>query len=150
MHIRTEKDMLALGQRVGERLRAGDILALWGDLGSGKTVLARGAIRARMHEPELEVPSPSFALVQDYSAPRDEGVSVRHADLYRLHSHDECIELGLFENLEDTALLLEWPERLGGHLPGDAAHIRLSVAEGGSARLVETQNMPDHLKPAFS
>lgn len=119
----------ALGARLGACLRPGDIVALSGPLGAGKTALARAAIRARLGEPEAEVPSPTFTLVQTYDAP--DGLSLWHVDLYRLEDARDALELGLEEAFEDAACLIEWPDRLGAALPADRLDIALdSDAQG--------------------
>lgn len=101
-------------------LRAGDTVALSGDLGAGKTSFARGVLRGLGWA--SEVPSPTFTLVQPY----DTTPEVWHVDLYRLGGAAEADALGLFET--DAALLIEWPERLGDRLPRDALRLRLDGA----------------------
>jgi tRNA threonylcarbamoyl adenosine modification protein YjeE len=96
-----------LGARLAAALRPGDLVLLEGDLGVGKTALARAVIRTLLGDPGLDVPSPSFALVQPYEG---HGHSILHADLYRLTSEREIDELGLFDRA-DAIVLLEWPER---------------------------------------
>ncbi|WP_311276673.1 tRNA (adenosine(37)-N6)-threonylcarbamoyltransferase complex ATPase subunit type 1 TsaE [Methylobacterium sp. WCS2018Hpa-22] len=100
-----------LGRFLAEFLQPGDIVALSGGLGGGKTTLARALIRELTGDPELEVPSPTFTLIQPYEAKN--GRQIVHADLYRLRGPDELVELG-FDEMTDTAItLVEWPERLG-------------------------------------
>ena len=125
-----EEATTRLGEDLALALRPGDVLALQGDLGAGKTTLARGLIRAMAGDPGLEVPSPTFTLVQSYET----RVPVHHFDLYRLSSPDELDELGLDEALADGAALIEWPERAGDRLPRDAVHVELS--HQGDGRLV--------------
>ena len=96
-----------LGARLAAALRPGDLVLLEGDLGVGKTALARAVIRSLLGDPGLDVPSPSFALVQPYEG---RGRSILHADLYRLTSEREIDELGLFDRA-DAIVLVEWPER---------------------------------------
>lgn len=116
----------ALGRRLAALLRPGDLVALEGDLGAGKSELARAVIRARAGA-AIEVPSPTFTLVQGYDLP---GLRVTHADLYRLGAAEEVLELGLDEALATGALLVEWPERAGPLLPAAARlTIRLSVPD---------------------
>lgn len=120
-----------LGAAVGARLAAGDIVALSGDLGAGKSALARAAIRARLADPNAEVPSPTFTLVQTYDAAE---LEIWHVDLYRLNEATDAEELGLLDAFIDAACLIEWPERLGATLPGTALHIALtSLGEGRRA-----------------
>src|SRR5690606_35821703 len=99
----------ALGARIAHRLRAGDVIALYGGLGAGKTTLARGLIRALLRA-DVETPSPTYTLVQSYETP---GLEVVHADLYRLESPEESVELGLEDAFVAAATVIEWPERLG-------------------------------------
>lgn len=104
-------------------LRTGDVLALQGTLGAGKTAFARALIRARAGV-EIEVPSPTFTLVQTYILPE---LILWHFDLYRLSNPDEVIELGWEEALETAALLVEWPDRAGTMLPAGALTLSLTV-----------------------
>jgi tRNA threonylcarbamoyladenosine biosynthesis protein TsaE len=122
----------ALGRRVGERLTPGDVVCLAGNLGAGKTTLARGVIEAWTGEAE-EAPSPTYTLVQTYEGPRGE---LWHVDLYRLKQPQEAWELGLEDAFAIAATLIEWPERLEGHLPHDRLDIELSPeGEGRRAAL---------------
>ena len=105
----------ALGARIAAGLRPGDAVALWGDLGAGKTTLARAILRA-LGVTE-DVPSPTFTLVQTYETPR---LRVGHYDLYRLKSAREMEELGFDDALDDGAVLVEWPERAPEALPPEA------------------------------
>ena len=88
---------MALGRRLAAALRPGDLVLLDGDLGAGKTALARAVIRTLVGDERLDVPSPSFALVQPYEA---NGHPILHADLYRLRGAHEVDELGLFDRAE--------------------------------------------------
>jgi tRNA threonylcarbamoyl adenosine modification protein YjeE len=113
----------ALGARIAARLGVGDAVALRGDLGAGKTTLARAILRGLgVHE---DVPSPSFTLVQQYETPR---LAVRHYDFYRIETPNELNELGLDEALDEGAVLIEWPERAPERIPADALRVDLTVA----------------------
>ena len=106
-------------------LEPGDLITLSGDLGAGKTTLARALIRHLAGDPTVEVPSPSFTLIQTYDLPR---FPVVHADLYRLSGASELAELG-FEDLPAGAVtLLEWPDRAPGFLPPDRLDIAITLA----------------------
>src|SRR5690606_37291059 len=95
------------GAELATALRPGDIVSLEGDLGAGKTALARAIIRALAGDPGLDVPSPTFAIIQPYETPKG---SVLHADLYRLADALEADELGLLDDPE-AIVLAEWAER---------------------------------------
>ena len=122
----------ALGARLGARLAAGDVVCLGGNLGAGKTTLARGAIEAWTGERE-EAPSPTYTLVQTYEGDRGE---LWHVDLYRLKRPEDAWELGLEDAFSIAACLIEWPERLGRQLPRNRLDIELTPrGEGRAASL---------------
>ena len=120
----------ALGRELAVSLQPGDLVLLFGDLGAGKTALARAIIRALLGDALLDVPSPSFSLVQPYEG---NGVAVLHADLYRLAAAREIDELGLFDRAE-TIVLVEWPERGADLLDRADLIVRLAVPPGGQGR----------------
>lgn len=122
----------ALGRKLSLRARAGDVILLEGPIGAGKSCLARAFIRARLGDEE-EVPSPTFTLVQIYEA---EGVEIWHADLYRLTHPDEVWELGLDDAFTAAICLVEWPDRLGAHVPQGALRIRLDAAGEGRRAVI--------------
>lgn len=121
-----------LAARLAALARPGDILALSGGLGAGKTAFARAFLRARAGDPALEVPSPTFTLVQAYDLP---GGAVWHLDLYRLSDPSEVWELGIEEALDRAILLVEWPERIGTLLPEDSLRIELVPGAGAGTRV---------------
>ena len=119
---------LALGDRLGALLTIGDVAALWGDLGSGKTTLTRGLVQGRLG-PDAETPSPTFTLVQTYDLPAGE---LWHFDLYRLESAEDAFELGIEDAFADAISIIEWPGRLGQYLPSERLDVVLSIQ--GDAR----------------
>jgi len=106
------------------KLRRGDVLLLEGTLGAGKTTLARALLRALAGDPALEVPSPTFTLMQSYDSPRG---TVHHFDLWRLTGPESLTELGWDDAREDI-VLVEWPDRLGALRPADALTVTLTAA----------------------
>ncbi len=123
-----------IGARLAPALSAGDVIALRGGLGSGKSVLARALVRARMGDPGLTVPSPSFNLVQIYEPPA--GPPVWHVDLYRLDRASELDELGLEDAFDAAVTLIEWAEKAAPLLPEEALHIVIETTGPGRRRLV--------------
>ncbi|HVY19235.1 MAG TPA: tRNA (adenosine(37)-N6)-threonylcarbamoyltransferase complex ATPase subunit type 1 TsaE [Bauldia sp.] len=122
-----EAATVALAEDIAARLIPGDIVALSGDLGAGKTTLARAIIRALADDAFLEVPSPTFTLVQTYATPR---LAVAHFDLYRL-GPDDLDEIGFDDAALNGAVLVEWPERAGDRLPAERLDVALAVAGSG-------------------
>jgi tRNA threonylcarbamoyl adenosine modification protein YjeE len=116
----------ALGAALARRLQAGDVVFLQGDLGAGKTTLARGLIEAWTGE--TDAPSPTYTLVQTYDGAAG---PLWHMDLYRLKQPDDVMELGLEEALGVALLLIEWPDRLGPYAPPDRIEIALSAHAKG-------------------
>jgi tRNA threonylcarbamoyladenosine biosynthesis protein TsaE len=125
----------ALGRRLASRLRAGDVVALFGDLGAGKTTLARGILAGLGHCGE--VASPTFPIVIPYETP---GLPVWHVDLYRIEDSVELEELALDEALQDGALILEWPERMGHALWPHS--LRLTLRREGEGARTLTAEVP--------
>ena len=134
--------MERLGAAIAAGLRAGDVVALSGGLGAGKTTLARAIVAALGHGGE--VPSPSFAIVEIYDPPSVR-LPVAHADFYRLERPEEAEAIGLDDYREGRALIAEWPENAGGFsdepgclsvmlefLPETSALGRIAIVEGGS------------------
>ncbi|MDI1294717.1 MAG: tRNA (adenosine(37)-N6)-threonylcarbamoyltransferase complex ATPase subunit type 1 TsaE [bacterium] len=124
--------MVALGRRIAAQVRIGDVIALEGGLGAGKTTLARGVLEGLGLEGEA--PSPSFALVQPYDVP-EVRLPVAHVDLYRLDEAEEAEELALDEYLMDSLLIVEWPDRLGDRLWSHALYLTIDMAPQGGRRL---------------
>lgn len=123
------------GQRIAAALRAGDVIALSGTLGAGKTTLARAIIAALGYAGE--VPSPSFAIIELYEPPHVR-LPLVHADFYRLEDPAELGEIGLDDYRADAAMIAEWPEHAGGfaHEPG-CLSVRIDMLENGRAAIVQ-------------
>lgn len=122
--------MADYGARIAAQLRAGDVVALEGGLGAGKTTLARAILASLGHAGE--VPSPTFTIIETYAAPRLR-LPVVHADFYRLDDPSELTEIGLDDYREGAVLLAEWPDQAGGfaHEPGCLSVTLLPVGESG-------------------
>jgi tRNA threonylcarbamoyladenosine biosynthesis protein TsaE len=130
----------ALGAKLAARLAVGHALLLFGDLGAGKTTLARGLVGAWTGEGD-ETPSPTYTLVQTYDGP---GGELWHFDLYRLESPDDADELGLEEALATGVAVIEWPERLGAFAPPDRIELRLAMdGEGRRAEIMGFGRLED-------
>lgn len=123
----------ALGAELAAGLGPGDIVVLEGDLGAGKTALARAVIRSLAGDPRLDVPSPTFALVQPYDTPAG---PLLHADLYRLGDPREVDELGLLDN-PAAIVLVEWAERAPELVAAATVTVTLAIPPGGEGRLVK-------------
>lgn len=128
-----EAATMRFATRLAPVLRAGDVVALHGDLGAGKTAFARALVRARTGEADAEVPSPTFTLVQGYDGA--DGVPIAHYDLYRLEHPDEVLELDFEDALARAVVLIEWPDRLRSLLPRDRLDVTLAIA-GPTGRTV--------------
>lgn len=149
LEIVDETAMMDLGARLYQLAEAGDVITLRGDLGAGKTVLARGFIRkACVREGEalvdFDVPSPTFTLVQTYDASgkAGAGVSIWHFDLYRLEASGDIWELGFEEALDDGISLIEWPERAASLLPDERLDLVLETRTGSDIRDVTLKPGP--------
>ncbi len=118
--------------------RAGDVLALAGDLGTGKTAFARAFVRA-LTDAEEEVPSPTFTLVQTYDAA---DFIIWHFDLYRLERPEDALELGIEDAFADGVALIEWPDRLGRLLPPERLDVTLIRAAAPNARRIVFSGPP--------
>ena len=127
----------ALGARIAARLEPGDAVLLAGPYGAGRTTLARALLRALTGDPTLEVPSPSYTLVQTYETPIG---PVHHFDLWRLDGPEAVAELG-WDEAREGIVLAEWPERLGPLRPRDALEIALELH--GEGRLATLTGWPE-------
>ena len=126
LHAATAEATDALGRALAPALAPGDVVALSGPLGAGKSHLARAVIRARLGDPEAEVPSPTYTLVNVYAAGEAE---IWHADLYRVDA-EEVAEIGLADALAHGILLVEWPDRWPD-LPDRRLDVALAPAGAG-------------------
>lgn len=128
MPLPNEAATETLGATLALRLKVGDVVGLTGDLGAGKTTLARAIIRAAADDPDLIVPSPTFTLVEVYETPRG---TYWHFDLYRLEAPEQVYELGWEEARAEGIVLIEWPDRLGPLLP---KHLSVTLELAGDGR----------------
>ncbi|MBV9077175.1 MAG: tRNA (adenosine(37)-N6)-threonylcarbamoyltransferase complex ATPase subunit type 1 TsaE [Methylobacteriaceae bacterium] len=131
IELADEAATIALGRVIAAELEPGDVVALRGEVGAGKTTLARAILRAHLGDPALEVPSPTFTLLQTYDGPRG---PVHHVDLYRLAGPDQLVELGFDELRQDGVMLLEWPERAESVLGTTRLDLALELELAGSGR----------------
>jgi tRNA threonylcarbamoyladenosine biosynthesis protein TsaE len=132
----------ALAARLAGLLRAGDAVLLEGPLGAGKSELARAVLRAAARDPALEVPSPTFTLVQSYDLPAG---PAHHFDLYRLDGPDGLAELG-WDEAREGIVLVEWPDRLGPERPSDALTITLAPLATEDARRATLSGWDERLE----
>ena len=131
----------ALAARVAASARRGDAVLLEGPLGAGKSAFARAFLRAASGDPGLEVPSPTFTLVQGYDLPLGPAF---HFDLWRLDGPPDLQELG-WEEAREGIVLVEWPDRLGALRPDDALTVALAPAAAPEARIATLSGWPDRL-----
>lgn len=121
------------GAELAAGLKPGDIVSLEGDLGAGKTAMARAILRTLANDPALEVPSPTFAIIQPYDTPVG---PVLHADLYRLADASEADELGLLDD-PDAIVLVEWAARAPQVAEAVSLIVHLEIPPGGVGRMVQ-------------
>lgn len=146
--LENEEATKLFAQDLALALKPGDLITLQGDLGAGKSTLARALIHTLANDDHLDVPSPTFTLVQSYQLPQYE---VIHADLYRLSTEEEIDELGLHEAREQGILLIEWPEK-GAHLLGSPTFAIILKHEGCGRRitLTSTEDSTERLQRSFT
>ena len=129
-----EAETAHIAAELAQQLKAGDVVALYGTLGAGKTAFCRGLIQALM--PNQDVPSPTFTLLQVYDTPR---FSIYHFDLYRLKTEDEVYELGIEDAFAEGVSLIEWPEKMAALLP--QRHIRIQIEPDGTERRITIERI---------
>lgn len=139
-HLRDLAETERLATELAALVRSGDAILLEGDLGAGKTAFARAFLRALTNDPTLDVPSPTFTLVQTYDTPKG---PVHHFDLWRLTDHRAMTELG-WDDARTDIVLVEWPDRLGPLAPSNALHLTLH-ASVDDAREVTLAGWTDRL-----
>lgn len=132
-NIASEAQMQAFGRKLAPMLDRGDCVLLKGDLGAGKTTLARAVIRARAGA-EIDVPSPTFALVEGY----DFDIPLYHVDLYRLDDPNHAVELGLEDLFDLGIILVEWPERAAALMPAERLELEITHGEDSVRNLTLT------------
>jgi tRNA threonylcarbamoyladenosine biosynthesis protein TsaE len=133
-----ETATVSLADKLAAIAAPGDLFALWGTLGAGKTVFARAFIRA-LGDGEEEVPSPTFTLVQAYETRVG---TIHHFDMFRLLSPDEAYELGIEEAFADGISLIEWPDKIGGLLPFERLDVELAIGETEGTRTAQLAGSP--------
>ncbi|MEB3701368.1 tRNA (adenosine(37)-N6)-threonylcarbamoyltransferase complex ATPase subunit type 1 TsaE [Candidatus Bealeia paramacronuclearis] len=134
INLTTENETENLAKALAECAHVGEVILLFGDLGVGKSTFARAFIRALTSENE-DVPSPTFTLVQTYTALR---FPLWHFDLYRLESPEEIWELGL-EEISEGVALIEWPEKMGHHIPKESLHLTFEYGEKEGERRLQIE-----------
>jgi tRNA threonylcarbamoyladenosine biosynthesis protein TsaE len=122
INIDQQSETEKIARQLAAHVQVGDVIALHGDLGVGKSVFARAFIRALTSDDE-EVPSPTFTLVQIYDVDAGE---LYHFDVYRLENPDDALELGIEEAFNEGISLIEWPSKLGTYLPWNCLNIDIS------------------------
>jgi tRNA threonylcarbamoyladenosine biosynthesis protein TsaE len=130
----TAADTQAIAERLGRLLAAGDMLALTGPLGAGKTTFVQGLARGLDVPPDRHVASPTFALVNEHPG----RVPLVHADLYRIEDARELTELGLVDAFDRAAVAIEWLDRFPDAAPADRLHIAIDFAPNDARRLTFT------------
>ncbi|MBL0319422.1 MAG: tRNA (adenosine(37)-N6)-threonylcarbamoyltransferase complex ATPase subunit type 1 TsaE [Alphaproteobacteria bacterium] len=118
----------------GQSLIPGDVVTLEGDLGAGKTTFTRALLRGISNHPTLEVPSPTFSLVQTYQTPKGE---IWHFDLYRLEDTQEVFELGIEEALANGIAIIEWPQLIETYLPAHTKRLHIECGEAPHTRMIK-------------
>lgn len=132
----SERDTAAVAAWLAKRVSVGDVIALYGTLGVGKTAFCRGFIRSLTNESE-DVPSPTFTLLQTYETAL---FPVYHFDMYRLKTPDEAYEIGIEDAFAEGVSLIEWPEKVGSLLP--RKHITVRIDIQNDERIITIEGVP--------
>src|SRR3990172_975102 len=133
-----EPGVVRLAELLALKVGRGDVVALSGELGAGKTTFARALIRAVLQQADTEIPSPTFSLRQSYTSPR---LEIEHFDFYRLSDASEARELGFEDAIEHGVVVVEWPERVAGLLPADRFEVSLAETKDASVRRVSVRGI---------
>lgn len=132
----SEEETIKAAAAFAATLKPRDIILLNGDLGMGKSVFSRAVIRAITHNPELDVPSPTFTLAQTYDTPLGD---IWHFDLYRLKDPEELYEIGWEDALSSGIVLVEWPDRLDYLTPKKSITVTLAQGETPTSRVITVE-----------
>ncbi|CDG32981.1 MULTISPECIES: tRNA (adenosine(37)-N6)-threonylcarbamoyltransferase complex ATPase subunit type 1 TsaE [Acetobacteraceae] len=146
VHLSSQQQTVLLARHLADMVRQGDCLALQGEMGAGKSTFARALIRHMAGDEALEVPSPTFALVQPYET---KAGTVFHYDLWRLSGPDELYELS-WDDACESIMLVEWPDRAEDMLPAGALHLTFAQGTGEEARIVTLHGWPEERLKALS
>ena len=141
----SEKETAQIAENLAPSLKSGDIILLHGTLGMGKSVFARALIRKLTGQADLDVPSPTFTLVQLYES---RSFPIHHYDLYRIEEPEEILQLGWEDSLAEGIVIVEWPERLGPYKPTARLDITLSAIDNDdNAQYVNLVSISPHSSP---
>ena len=132
-----EKHYPLLAKAIKTCLQPSNCLALHGGLGAGKTSFARCFIQEYLEDKNMEVPSPTFTLAQHYPADNPDVADIWHYDFYRLDKPDEIYEIGFDENIDGNISIIEWPEKIAGHLPKDTLFIQFKAVDNENSRQLD-------------
>ena len=133
-YSQNEQETARIASELAQKLHVGDIVALYGTLGMGKTAFCRGFIQSFLNE--QDVPSPTFTLLQTYDTPK---FPIYHFDMYRLKSPEEAFEIGIEDAFAEGVSLIEWPEKIGNLLP--KKHIRIFIEPDKKGRKITIEGL---------
>ncbi|MBE6451935.1 MAG: tRNA (adenosine(37)-N6)-threonylcarbamoyltransferase complex ATPase subunit type 1 TsaE [Alphaproteobacteria bacterium] len=137
----TEADTVILGKRLAKIAKKGDVFALYGTLGMGKSVLARAFIQELCGD--IDVPSPTFTLLQTYGS---QDYDIYHFDLYRIKSPEDVFELGIEDAFYTGISLIEWPQQMGSYLPSDIFKIEITPFKNSRKLKITTSSSDKHTR----